>query len=99
MKLSIDIDLSPEEARKLFGLPDVEAFQRQLMDDIRERMLANTEGYDPVKLFQPYLAGTMASWDLFQKMLGNVAAASGSGNQEPGSERSAEAGSGRKRSV
>jgi GAF domain-containing protein len=36
-------------------VPDVEAFQRQLMDDIRERMSAGAEGYDPVKLFQPYL--------------------------------------------
>lgn len=89
MKVTVDVDISPEEVRKLFGLPDVEAFQRQIMDDIRERMVAGAEGYDPLKLFQPYLAGTMASWDLFQKMLTNVSsgaaknAAEGAAGSEP----------------
>ncbi len=79
MKVTVDFDITPDEVRKLFGLPDVEAFQRQMMDDIRERMTAGAEGYDPIKLFQPYMAGTMASWDMFQKMLTNVAGMSGSG--------------------
>lgn len=87
MKVTVDFDLTPDEVRKLFGLPDVEAFQRQMMDDIRERMMAGAEGYDPIKLFQPYMAGTMASWDMFQKMLTNVAGMSGAGSatrdQEP----------------
>jgi hypothetical protein len=69
MKISVDVEVTPEEMRKLLGLPDVEAFQRQLMDDIRERMVAGAEGYDPLKLFQPYVSGTLASWDLFQRML------------------------------
>lgn len=68
MNVKIDIDITPEEMRKLFGLPDVEAFQRQVMDDIRQRMLEGADGYDPLKLFQPYLTGTLASWDIFQKM-------------------------------
>ena len=70
MKVTIDIDLTPEEMRKLLGLPDIDAFQRQLMDDIRERMMEGADGYDPLQLFQPYMSGTMASWDMFQKMLG-----------------------------
>lgn len=83
MKISVDVEITPEEMRKLFGLPDVEDFQRQLMNDIRERMVAGSEGYDPIKLFQPYVAGTMAGWDLFQKMLTNAASLStGSGSSE-----------------
>ncbi|MBK1644583.1 hypothetical protein CKO25_07955 [Thiocapsa imhoffii] len=77
MKISVDVEVTPEEMRKLFGLPDVEAFQRELMEDIRQRMVSGAEGYDPIKLFQPYVAGTMASWDLFQKMLTNAASFSG----------------------
>ncbi|MBP7983587.1 MAG: hypothetical protein KAY97_01880, partial [Chromatiaceae bacterium] len=60
MNFKIDIDMTPEEMRKLFGLPDVEAFQRQILDDIRQRMVEGVEGYDPLKLFQPYVAGSMA---------------------------------------
>ena len=77
MKISVDLDITPEELRKLFGLPDVEGFQRQLMDDIRERMEAGAEGYDPIKLFQPYVSGTMASWDMFQKLMAGAAGIAG----------------------
>lgn len=84
MKISFDVEMTPEEMRKLLGLPDVEAFQRQLMDDIRERMVAGTEGYDPIKLFQPYVTGTMASWDMFQKMLTNAASLSSGGSSGDG---------------
>lgn len=90
MKITVDLDITPEELRKLFGLPDVEAFQRQLMDDIRERMAGGAEGYDPIKLFQPYLSGTLASWDLFQKALvsaAGVAAKGGVGAGETGGKR------------
>ena len=73
MNITVNFDLTPSEMRRLFGLPDVEEFQRQLMNDIRERMMAGAEGYDPIKLFQPYVAGTMASWDLFQKLMMGVA--------------------------
>lgn len=72
MKVKVDIEISPEEVRRLFGLPDVEAFQRQLMEEIRERMRAGAEGYDPLRLFEPYVKGTLASWDLFQRMLLNL---------------------------
>lgn len=78
MKMTVDLDITPEELRKLFGLPDVEGFQRQMMEDIRERMAAGAEGYDPVKLFQPYMSGTMASWDLFQKLITGAAGAAAS---------------------
>jgi hypothetical protein len=78
MNVKIDIDISAEEMRKLLGLPDVEAFQREMMDDIRKRMSEGVEGYDPVKFFQPYVSGTLASWDLFQKMM----SASGKGGKD-----------------
>jgi hypothetical protein len=87
MKVTVDVDITPEEMRKLFGLPDVEAFQRQIMDDIRERMNAGVEGYDPLKLFQPYMAGTLASWDYFQKLMTNLPAAASGSRSDEGSAR------------
>ena len=70
MNIRIDIDVTPEEMRKLVGLPDVEAFNRELMDSVLERMKAGVEGYDPLTLFQPYLNQTMAGMDAFRKMMG-----------------------------
>ena len=69
MNVKVDIDMSPEELRKLLGLPDVEPLQREMMEKLRKRMIEGVDGYDPVKLLQPYLTGTLASWDFLQKMI------------------------------
>ncbi len=69
MNITVNVDITPEEMRKLMGLPDVEPFQKELMDELREKMKAGAAGYDPVQLFQPYLATTFASWDAFQKLM------------------------------
>ena len=68
MNVKIDVDVTPEEMRRLLGLPDVEAFQREMLEDIRRKMLEGAEGYDPLKLFQPYLSSSVASWDMFQNL-------------------------------
>jgi hypothetical protein len=70
MKIRIDVDITAEETRKLMGLPDVETFNRELMDGMLERMKAGAEGYDPLTLFQPYLSQTMAGMETFRKVMG-----------------------------
>lgn len=70
MNIKVDVDISPQELRKLMGLPDVEPFNRELMESILERMKAGVEGYDPLSLFQPYMSTTMAGMDAFRKIVG-----------------------------
>lgn len=69
MNFKIDVEMTPEELRKVLGLPDVESFQKEMMDKIQERMDAGVEGYDPLTLFQPYMASGLGSMDALQKML------------------------------
>jgi hypothetical protein len=69
MNVKIDVDMSPEELRRLLGLPDVEPIQRELLEKLRKSVVEGMDGYDPVKLLQPYLTGTLASWDFLQKMI------------------------------
>ncbi|MGB0712940.1 MAG: DUF6489 family protein [Gammaproteobacteria bacterium] len=80
MKISMNVDLTPAELRKLLGLPDVEPFNENLMSKIQERMEAGMDGYDPLTLFKPYLAGSAAGMDLFSKWM---TAAMGSGGGKP----------------
>lgn len=82
MKITVDIDVSPAEMRKLMGLPDVEPFQQEMMDELRAKMKAGVAGYDPVQLFQPYLASTMASWDVFQKLMRGAVSSYGAGDKK-----------------
>ena len=38
MKITMGIDMSPEEVRKVMGLPDVEPMQKELMAKMQEKM-------------------------------------------------------------
>ena len=55
MKINVEFDLTPAEFRQSLGLPDVEAFQHDLMARIQQQMEAGVEGYDPWSLMQPFL--------------------------------------------
>ncbi|UTW01683.1 hypothetical protein KDX31_09835 [Amphritea atlantica] len=72
MNFKVDVEMTPEELRKVLGLPDVESFQKEMMGKIQERMDAGVDGYDPLTLFQPYMASGLGSMDAIQKMLMNM---------------------------
>ena len=67
MKIKLDIDVTPQELRTFFGLPDVEPLQQEMMAQIREQMLKGTAGFDPLSLMKPFLPGNMQSPDGMQK--------------------------------
>lgn len=67
MKIRINIDVSPEEARSFFGLPDVRTFQDELFDRMREQMHAGAEGFDPISLMQPFLAWNLQNLETMRK--------------------------------
>lgn len=75
MKIEMTVDLTPEELRRLMGLPDVEAFNRELMESMAQQMRTGTEGYDPVSLFQAYQSNTQAGLDMFRRFYSGVAGA------------------------
>ena len=41
MKITMDVECTPEEARAFLGLPDVKPMQEQLMREVQDRMTAN----------------------------------------------------------
>ena len=47
MKISLDIDCTPEELRGFFGLPDVRPMQEQLLKEVEERLRAEPQGARP----------------------------------------------------
>jgi len=81
VKISVDVDLTPEEMRRLVGLPDVQAFNENLMAKLQERMEAGVEGYDPMSLFQPYLRGSQAGMELFNRMMSLATGSKSSGGR------------------
>jgi hypothetical protein len=43
MKVNVEIDCTPLEARQLFGLPDVGPMQTAVMDTLQQQMTSNIE--------------------------------------------------------
>jgi len=69
MKINMNIDLTPEEARKLMGLPDVEPLQQEMMELMREKMLENIqEMSDPEVFFKKVFPIGVQTMDQFQRM-------------------------------
>ena len=52
MKITIEVDCTPEEARKLAGLPDVGPLQEEIMAHVRDRVLKAMSLSDPETLMK-----------------------------------------------
>ena len=66
MKINVEFELTPDEFRQSLGLPDVEAFQKNLLDNIQQQMESGAEGYDPMSLMRPFLQQPMMQQGLSQ---------------------------------
>ena len=47
MKITINVDCTPEEARAFMGLPDVAPIQEAMMDQMKGQMQKATSAMDP----------------------------------------------------
>ena len=82
MKINITVDIDAKELRRLMGLPDVEPFQRELMDEVTAKMKAGLPEYDPLKLFEPYVARSFEAWGAFEKIIKDSMARYGQGSDK-----------------
>ncbi len=67
MKIKIDIDCSPQEARAFLGLPDVAPMQEALLAEMQSRMKDALAGADMESLLQTWLPSGLQGWDTLQK--------------------------------
>ncbi len=55
MKVTIDIDCTPAEARHFLGLPNLEPIQTAVMDRMQEKMLGEIDRFSPESLMKQWL--------------------------------------------
>jgi hypothetical protein len=77
MKITIDIDCTPQEARAFFGLPDVEPMQAALLAQLQERLAQSMGAMDPEVLVRTWLPGGMKGLAELQQQLWNQMMAKG----------------------
>ncbi|NMM45007.1 hypothetical protein HH303_11000 [Rhodospirillaceae bacterium KN72] len=80
MKIHLDIDCTPDEARRFLGLPDVAPMQEALMKQVQERMEANLKALEPEALFQTWLPASIQGMEQLQKLFWSQMASGGSGS-------------------
>ena len=82
MKIKIDVNLTPEEARAFFGLPDLQPLQEEMLGKIREKMLAGVDGYDPLTVMQPFLPKNLQTMEAMQKAFWQAVSGADSGKKK-----------------
>ncbi len=76
MKVTVEIDCTPQEARAMLGLPDVTALNAQLVNEMQARLDANMAALAPEELMKNWIAFGGQAQEQFRKLM--TAAAGGS---------------------
>lgn len=90
MKVNISIDMTPEEARKVMGLPDLEPLQNAMLEKMQEQMddyFASLS--DPEVMFSKLMPLGIQAMENYQNFFTELAKASMTGaSKTPSSEDS-----------
>ncbi|HVC55079.1 MAG TPA: DUF6489 family protein [Stellaceae bacterium] len=68
MKISFDIDCTPEELRGFFGLPDVKPMHERLLKEVEERLRTNLKALDPETMLTTWLPAGLKGFEQLQEM-------------------------------
>jgi Family of unknown function (DUF6489) len=77
MKINVEIDCTPLEARQFFGLPDVQPMQTAVMDRLQHQMMSNIEKVSPEALMQSWFTFDPKIAERFQDMFVTMAGLGG----------------------
>lgn len=77
MKITIDVDCTPEEVRRVFGLPDVTPVNEALMAQVTKRVEKGFSPEDMDKLVKMWMGGAQAGLGELQKGLWSVLKSAG----------------------
>jgi hypothetical protein len=73
MKITVNVDCTPEEARAFLGLPDLKSMQDELMAEMRSRLMSGIAAMDPAELLRswmPAMTGLEQMQEFFAKLSG-----------------------------
>jgi len=62
MKITINVDCTPAEAREFFGLPDLRPLQAAWLADVEKRLIADMQKFSPEGIARTWLSGVGADW-------------------------------------
>lgn len=69
MKMTIEVDCTPEEARRFLGLPDVTSLNEHLVQEVKNRIEANMALLSPEEIVKSWMAFGVGAQDQFRKLM------------------------------
>jgi hypothetical protein len=81
MKISLDIDCTPDELRGFFGMPEIKPMQERLLKEVEERMRANLQALDPEAMLKTWLPAGLKGFEQMQEMFLNQMSGRGAGKK------------------
>ena len=69
MKITINVECTPEEARRYMGLPDVAPMQEAVLRKMQEQMTTNVTSMQPAEMIKAWLPMGVEGWLELQKAL------------------------------
>lgn len=79
MKVTIEIDCTPLEARQFVGLPDVQPMQAAVLAEIERRLMTEVEKFSPEGFMRAWFSDGLQSADWIRNVLGGYFAKAGEG--------------------
>ncbi|MGO8798109.1 MAG: DUF6489 family protein [Roseiarcus sp.] len=70
MKVTIDIECTPLEARQFVGLPDVQPMQAAVLAEVERRLMAEAEKFSPEGFMRAWFGDGLQGADWFREALG-----------------------------
>jgi len=83
MKVKMEFDVTPEEARRLLGLPDVSPVNDLLVERLRDQVEKGLDGTLLRNMMQSVVKGGTQGLDAYQTLLGTIMGRARSGNEAP----------------
>ena len=77
MKVTVEMDLTPREARELLGLPDLEPLQKAMVARMQENMEEAASRLDPDEVMKAWMPMGQQGLEQLQRFLFGAAAAGG----------------------
>lgn len=69
MKMTIEVDCSPEEARRFLGLPDVSALNEHLVSEMSKRIDANINMLNPEEFMKNWMSFGTGAQEQFRRFM------------------------------
>lgn len=76
MKINVEVDCTPAEARAFMGLPDVAPLNEHLVSEMQKRMDSNISAMQPDELMKTWTSFGLQAQDQFRRLMESAVAGS-----------------------